>query len=55
MLDQGLDWGKCVRLCTDRAPSMAGCHSGVTSKIKKVANKNLLFTHCLISCPETVT
>ena len=35
MLDQGLDWGKCVWLCTDRAPSMTGCHSGANSKIKK--------------------
>ena len=50
MLDQGLGWGKCVWLCTDRAASMAGCHSGAISKIKKVANKNLLSTHCIIRC-----
>ena len=30
MQDQGLDWGKCVRLCTDQVASMAGCHSGAT-------------------------
>ena len=48
MLDQGVDWGKCVWLCTDRASNMAGCHSGATSKIKKVANKNLLSTYCII-------
>ena len=47
MQDQGLDWGKCVWLCTDRAASMAGCHSGVTAKIEKAANKNLLSTHCM--------
>ena len=47
MLDQGLEWGKCVWLCTDRAASIAGCHSGATAKIKKVANKNLLSTHCI--------
>ena len=50
MLDQGLYSKKCVWLCTDRAASMAGCHSGATSKIKKIANKNLLFTRCIIRC-----
>ena len=47
MLDQGLDWRKCIWLCTNQAASMAGCHSGAISKIKKVANKNLL---CIIRC-----
>ena len=50
MQDQGLDWGKSVWLCTDRAASMAGYHLGATAKIKKVPNKNLLFTHCIYSC-----
>ena len=35
MQDQDLDLGKCVWLCTDQAANMAGCHSGVTAKIKK--------------------
>ena len=50
MQDQGLDWGKCVWLCTDQAAGMAGCHSGATAKIKKVANKNLQSTHCMYHC-----
>ena len=50
MQDQGLDWGKRVWLCTDRAASMAGCHSGAFAKIKKVANKNLLSTYCIYCC-----
>ena len=50
MLDQGLDWEKCVWLCIDRAPSMVGYHLGATSKIKNVTNKNLLSTHCIIRC-----
>ena len=32
---------------------MAGCHSGATAKIKKVANKNLLSTHCIYRCEQT--
>ena len=44
MQDQGLDWGKCVWLCTDRAASMAGCHLGATTKIKKVAKKSTVYT-----------
>ena len=47
MQEQGLDWGKCVWLCIDQAVNMTGCHSGATAKIKKVANKNLLSTHCM--------
>ena len=39
MQDQGLDWGKCVWLCTDQAASMAGCYLGADAKIKKVATK----------------
>ena len=50
MQDQGLDWGKCVWLSTDQAASMAGCHSGATVKMKKIANKNLLSTHCMHHC-----
>ena len=31
MQDQGLDWGKCMWLCTDQAASMTDCHSGATA------------------------
>ena len=44
MQDQGLDWGKCVWLCTDQAASMAGCHSGAIAKIKKGAKKSAVYT-----------
>ena len=59
MQDQGLDWGKCVWLCTDRAASMAGCHSGATAKIKKSCKqKSVVYTlHVPLltySFPETV-
>jgi len=27
---------------------MTGCHSGVTVKIREVANKDLLITHCVL-------
>jgi len=37
--EQGLDWGKCVGVCTDGAANMTGCHSGVTVKIREVATK----------------
>ena len=45
---------KCVWLCTDRAANMAGCHLGGNTKIKKVANKNLLSTHCIYHCEHIV-
>ena len=46
--DQGLDWGKCVGVCTDGAANMMGCHSGVTAKFRDVANKDFLITHCIL-------
>ena len=48
MQEQGLDWGKCVGVCTDGAANMTGCHWGVTVKIREVANKHLLITHCVL-------
>ena len=54
MQDQRLDWGKYVWLCTDQAASMAGGHSGATATIKKVANKNLLPTHCMYRSEHVV-
>ena len=33
MQEQGLDWGKCVWLCTDRVASMAGCHSDTVGSV----------------------
>ena len=50
MQDHDLDLGKCVWLCSDQAASMDGCHLGATTKIKKIANKNLLSTHCIYRC-----
>ena len=46
--EQGLDCEKCVGVCTDGAANMVGCHSGVTAKIREVANKDLLITHCVL-------
>ena len=39
--EHNLDWGKCVGVCTDGAANMIGCHSGVTAKIREVANQDL--------------
>ena len=50
MQDQGLDWGKCIWLCTDQGASLAGCRLGATTKIRKVVNKNLLSMHCKYCC-----
>ena len=46
--EQGLDRGKCVGVCTDGTANMMGCHSGVTAKIRDMANKDLLITHCIL-------
>ena len=46
--EQGLDWGKCVGVCTDGTANMMECHSSVIAKIRDMANKNLPITHCLL-------
>ena len=46
--EQDLDWGKCGRICTDGAANKMECHSGGTAKIRDVANKELLITHCIL-------
>ena len=43
MQDQGLDWGKRVWLCADRAASMAGCHPSAAPKIKKIQKKSVVY------------
>ncbi|XP_044300501.1 transcription intermediary factor 1-beta isoform X6 [Varanus komodoensis] len=45
---QGLDWGKCIGVCTDGAASRNGHQSGVVAKIKEVAHPEMLSTHCVI-------
>jgi hypothetical protein len=45
---KGLEWKKCVGLCTDGAACMTGRHSAVAAKIKEVAETNMVLTHCFI-------
>ena len=42
-----LSWQKCVGICTDGAPAMAGSISGFVSLIKK-KNPNVTITYCFI-------
>ena len=42
-----INWANCVGVCTDGAASMTGYRSGVVAKIKDVAHKEMLFTHCI--------
>ena len=46
--EKDINWANCVGVCTDGAASMTGYRSGVVSKIKEVAHKEMLFTHCII-------
>ncbi|XP_069051373.1 LOW QUALITY PROTEIN: zinc finger BED domain-containing protein 5-like [Lepisosteus oculatus] len=45
--DNGIDWKKCVRVCTDGARAMTGRHSGVVARIREVA-PDMKWTHCSI-------
>ena len=46
--EKDINWENCVGVCTDGAASMTGYRSGVLAKIKEVAHKEMLFTHCII-------
>ena len=46
--EKDINWANCVRVCTDGAASITGYRSGVVAKIKEVAHKEMLFTHCII-------
>ena len=46
--EKDINWASCVGVCTDGAASMTGYRSGVVEKIKEVAYKEMLFTHCII-------
>ena len=48
MQDQDLD-GENMYGCV-LTKLVAGCHSDANAKVKKVANRNLLSTHCMYRC-----
>lgn len=45
--ENGLDWHRCVGMCSDGARAMMGKYGGVAAKVKSVA-PNCKFTHCSI-------
>ena len=45
--EEGLDWGKFVHACTDRAPAILGARSGFT-KLPKQKNPKVVTLHCII-------
>lgn len=61
MDEQGLDWNKCVGLCTDGAAAMVGRQAGVVARVKQVAAQ-AKFSHCCLhrealvskKCPDSL-
>ncbi|KAK5863610.1 hypothetical protein PBY51_000631 [Eleginops maclovinus] len=47
MEETGLDWDKCISICTDGAGAMMGKHKGLKAKVLSVA-PHVKFTHCII-------
>ena len=46
--EKDINWANCVGVRTDGAASITGYRSGVVAKIKEVAHKEMLLTHCII-------
>ncbi|XP_066473215.1 uncharacterized protein [Tiliqua scincoides] len=47
MVQNQIDWEKCVGVCTDEGRSMAGCYQGLQALIQSKA-PHALWTHCII-------
>lgn len=54
MISKNISWATCIGICTDGAASMTGIHSGVVYRVKKVAHKHLISTHCFIHREQLV-
>lgn len=46
--EHGIEWKKCIGICTDGAANMVGRLSGVVAKVKKVGHPDILSTHCIL-------
>ncbi|XP_069059689.1 protein FAM200A-like [Pleurodeles waltl] len=47
MVQNQIDWERCVGVCTDGGRSMAGCYQGFQARIRSKA-PNAVWTHCII-------
>ncbi|KAJ1142762.1 hypothetical protein NDU88_009075 [Pleurodeles waltl] len=47
MVQNQIDWERCVGVCTDGGHSMAGCYQGLLARIRSKA-PNAVWTHCII-------
>ncbi|MBN3305968.1 ZBED5 protein, partial [Amia calva] len=47
MRTNGIDWARCVGLCSDGAKSMMGKHTGLIAHIRKVC-PSILWLHCIV-------
>ncbi|XP_026546538.1 SCAN domain-containing protein 3-like isoform X1 [Notechis scutatus] len=54
-LEHGIEWKKCIGICTDGAANMTGHLSGIVAKVKNVGHPDILSTHCIIHREQLVT
>ncbi|XP_003738604.1 SCAN domain-containing protein 3-like [Galendromus occidentalis] len=52
--EHGIDWKKCVGICTDGAANMVGRKTGLVARVKQVAHPELISSHCLIHREQLV-
>jgi len=46
-LEHGIEWKKCIGICTDGAANIVGRLSGIVAKVKNVGHPEILSTHCI--------
>jgi len=59
----GIEWKKCIGICTDGAANMVGHLSGIVATVKNVGHPDILSTHCILhreqlaskKCPQNYT
>ena len=47
-LEHGIEWKKCIGICTDGAANMTGHRAGVVAKVKNVSHPDIMSTHCVM-------
>ena len=47
-LERGIEWKKCIGICTDGAGNLTGHRAGVVANVKNVSHPGILSTHCII-------
>ena len=53
-MKHGIEWKKCIGICTDGTTNMTRHRAGVVAKVKNISHSDIMSTHCIIHCEHLV-